>query len=247
MDIKNKIVLVTGGVGNFGKQIVNYLLNNNCFVIILDNNEDELNKLPINKNRTEYCCDITNEIEINTTIEKIKKKFKSVDILINNAGIIHNEPLVNFASQKRRHKISNWNKVINLNLTAPFILTSYIAELMISNRTKGLIINISSISANGNIGQTAYSASKAGLDSMTAVWSKELGFMGIRCVSISPGFIDTETTHTIMNSKKLDYIKANIPLRKLGEISNITNTIKFVIENDYLSGSVIKVDGGLKI
>lgn len=100
-----------------------------------------------------------------------------------------------------------WQKVIDINLTAPFVLGSYVAEQMIMTRTKGVIINISSISARGNAGQSAYSAAKAGLESMSIVWAKELGSFGIRCVAVAPGFMNTESTHGAVTQEVLDHVK----------------------------------------
>ena len=116
---------------------------------------------------------------------------------------------------------------------------------MIKKRHEGIIINISSIAAKGNAGQSAYSSSKAGLESLTKVWAQELGPFGIRSVAIAPGYIDTNSTRKALKDEKLTEIKNKIPLKKLGKIENITKSIKFVIENDYFNGSVLSIDGGL--
>ena len=115
---------------------------------------------------------------------------------------------------------------------------------MVINRTKGLIINISSISAKGNAGQSAYSASKAGIDSLTSVWAKELGSFGIRCVSIAPGYINTNSTILQLKNLSHKYKKRN-SFKKLKCRSCACN--KIVIENDYINGKIIPVDGGLVI
>ena len=108
-----------------------------------------------------------------------------------------------------------------------------------------MIINISSISASGNAGQTAYSAAKAGVEAMTRVWSKELGVFGIRVAAVAPGFIDTESTRKALNEQKLRELSGRIPLRRLGRETNVAGAVLAIIENDYISGAVIPVDGGM--
>jgi 3-oxoacyl-[acyl-carrier protein] reductase len=108
-------------------------------------------------------------------------------------------------------------------------------------------VNISSIAAKGNIGQSAYSASKAGLEAFTMVLAKELGPIGIRAAAIAPGFMDTESTHLIMNPSYLNNLVKSIPLRKLGKDSMIAKSVKFIIENDYFTGKILSIDGGLNL
>ena len=247
MELKEKTAIVTGGISGIGKAIVEMLLDNNSRVIILDIDKETPSDSLNNKNLLFIKCDITKPDEIKKAILKIKEKFSKIDILVNNAGILHSEPLVNITEKDKRHKIATWQKVIDINLTAPFILTGFIAEDMIMNRTMGVIINISSISARGNIGQSAYSASKAGLESITKVWAKELGSFGIRSVAIAPGFLDTKSTHLALNDKILEENRRRIPLKRLGNVEEISKTVKFIIENDYITGCVLKINGGLTI
>ncbi|MCL4127296.1 UNVERIFIED_CONTAM: hypothetical protein GTU68_056681 [Idotea baltica] len=116
---------------------------------------------------------------------------------------------------------------------------------MIMTRTKGVIINISSISARGNAGQSAYSAAKAGLESMTVVWAKELGSFGIRCVAVAPGFMNTESTNDAVTQEVLDHVKKETPIRRLGKAEDIADAVKFVIQSDYMNGKTLQIDGGL--
>ena len=206
-----------------------------------------LDNLKNSENILKIVCDITKEEEISKAIEQTKEKFEKIDILVNNAGILYSEPLINIMSEQKRHSIEKWQKVIDINLTAPFVLGAYVAEQMIMSRTKGVIINISSISARGNAGQSAYSAAKAGLESMTTVWAKELGGFGIRSVAIAPGFMDTESTHVAVNEKILQEMKNQTPIKRLGKSEHIADTVKFVIENEHISGKTLEIDGGLVI
>ncbi|MCD4756694.1 MAG: SDR family oxidoreductase [Arcobacteraceae bacterium] len=247
MNIKDKVSIVTGGASGLGKNIVETLLELGSKVVVFDINQSALDIMEKNDNLLILCCDLTNEEQVAKAIQFTIEKFSKIDILVNNAGILYSEPLVNILSPEKRHSISSWQKVIDINLTAPFILSSYVVEQMIMSRTKGVIINISSISAKGNMGQSAYSAAKAGLESMSKVWAKELGSFGIRSVSIAPGFMNTESTHNAMTDKLLDEMKSKTPIKKLGESKHIASTVKFVIENDHINGKTIEVDGGLVI
>jgi 3-oxoacyl-[acyl-carrier protein] reductase len=247
MELKNKIAIVTGGASGLGKAIVELLLANDVQVVVLDIDKEALYKLEENSNLLKMTCDITEEEEVSDSINKIVEKFKKIDILVNNAGILYSEPLINIMSKDKRHSIEKWQKVIDINLTAPFVLASYVSEQMIMNRTKGVIVNISSISASGNAGQSAYSAAKAGLESMTMVWAKELGSFGIRCAAIAPGFMDTESTHQAVTQDVLDYVKKETPIKRLGKAEDVAGSVKFVIENDYINGKTLEIDGGLVI
>jgi 3-oxoacyl-[acyl-carrier protein] reductase len=247
MNVENKIAIVTGGAGGLGKSIVEMLLDNGAKVVALDIDQEALDALEINENIIKIKCDLTKESDISEAISQIIENFKKIDILVNNAGILYSEPLVSIVSKDKRHSVSNWKKVIDINLTSPFVLSSYVAEQMIMSRTKGVIVNISSISAKGNAGQSAYSASKAGLESMTMVWARELGNFGIRSVAIAPGFMDTASTHDAVSSDTIEHVKKETPIRKLGEAKDVAKAVIFSIENDYINGKTIKIDGGLVI
>ncbi|MCK9472189.1 SDR family NAD(P)-dependent oxidoreductase [Sulfurimonas sp.] len=247
MEIANKVAIVTGGASGLGKSIVNMLLKNSSKVVVFDINKEALDALENSESLLKLACDITKEEEIAKAVEQTIQKFSKIDILVNNAGILYSEPLINIMLKEKRHSIKKWQKVIDINLTAPFVLGSYVAEQMIMNRTKGVIVNISSISAKGNIGQSAYSAAKAGLESMTKVWAKELGSFGIRSVAIAPGFMDTESTHMAVTQDILEHIKSETPIKRLGKAEDIANTVKFVIENNHVNAKTLEIDGGLVI
>ncbi|MGD9638327.1 MAG: SDR family NAD(P)-dependent oxidoreductase [Alphaproteobacteria bacterium] len=247
MKIENSVAVVTGGAKGLGKAITDMLLSCGGKVAILDIDQEALDNIGDSTDILKLNCDITKTDSVEQALEQVKAKLGNIDILVNNAGILHSEPLINIMSKERRHKISTWQKTIDLNLTAPFVLSSYVAEQMIVNRIKGIIINISSISSKGNAGQSAYAAAKAGVEALTKVWAKELGGFGIRTAAIAPGFMDTESTHHAISEQILDDMKNHTPIKKLGNAQNIASTIEFVIENDHFSGKIIEVDGGLVI
>lgn len=240
MDVKDLVIIVTGGTGNIGQNIVRRLESKGACVINLDLQESDKENY--------YKVDLCNEKQVEDIIDSILKKYLKIDVLINNAGIIYSEPLVNIMNpKKRRHSYSTFNKYVKANLDSTFIISSIVAEKMVKKRTKGVIINMSSISAVGNAGQSAYSAAKAGVIALTKTWSKELGVFGIRSVAIAPGFIDTESTTIALNDGIIKHIVKNTPLRRLGNIENISETVIYIIKNDFLNGAVINVDGGLTL
>ena len=247
MNIENSVVIVTGGASGLGKKITENLLKNGAMVAVYDINQKLLDEIANYENVFIVQCDLTKEKEIQQAIEKTLKRFSRIDVLVNNAGVLYSEPLINIMSKDKRHSLINWQKIIDINLTAPFILGSYVAEQMVITRTKGVIINISSISAKGNAGQSAYSAAKAGLESITKVWAKELGVFGIRSIAIAPGFMDTESTHGAVTQDILDHIKKETPIKRLGRAEDISHVVKFIIENNYINGKVLEIDGGLVI
>ena len=118
--------------------------------------------------------------------------------------------------------------------------------MMIAKKTKGVIVNISSISRHGNMGQTNYSAAKAGVAAMTVTWAKELARYGIRVASIAPGFIATELVAS-MKPEALERIRGVIPIGHLGRPDDIAHSAMFIFENDYISGRCIEPDGALRL
>jgi 3-oxoacyl-[acyl-carrier protein] reductase len=246
LELKDKVAIVTGGAGNLGLSIAKGLLENDVTVIVLDIDKEKLKQL--DKRFVAYDVDITNYQLVQECIDDIVNKFSKIDILVNNAGVIYNEPLINIMNpSSMKHSYDTFKKNLEINLNSVFILSSIVAEKMVMKRTKGVIINISSISAKGNAGQTAYSASKAAVEAMTKTWAKELGSFGIRSNAIAPGFINTESTNIALSEKNIKHIVASTPLKRLGESENIFQSVKYIIENDFVTGTVIEVNGGLTI
>jgi 3-oxoacyl-[acyl-carrier protein] reductase len=247
MDIRNKIFIVSGGANGLGKAITLGLVDCGARVTVIDKDQESMKDFDRIKSVICYKCNFLIPNEIENVFKKINIDYPIIDGLINNAGIIHSEPIFKITSIEKRHSIDTWNNVISINLSAPFILSSYLIEKMVLNRTKGVIVNITSISSKGNVGQSAYSASKAGMESMTRVWSKELGVFGIRVFAIAPGFIETDSMHSALSKNMKDEIRNKIPLKIFGKYSNVSKLVISCIENDYISGSTLSVDGGLVI
>lgn len=248
MDLEDKKVIVTGGARGIGKSLVEKLVTENATVGVFDIDKDALDKLKEDHPNL-FCevCDVSDNEQVERAVHEFFNKFQAIDVLINNAGMPKNSPLISLFGGIKKHDVKIWNEVIAANLSSVFYMTLHVAEKMIKKRTKGVIINVSSISANGNAGQTAYSAAKAGVIALTKTWAKELNPLGIRVAGIAPGFTKTNTTLKTMSGKVIADWNKKIPLRRMAEPSEIADGMLFIIKNDYFNGKVLELDGGLII
>ena len=249
MDLKGKTAIVTGGLSGLGRSIVDQLCREGSNVEIFDIDPEGFNKVSVElPDVSFYHCDVTNVEQVQQAVDTVYEKVGQIDILVNNAGILYNEPLIKLSPKgTEKHSIQMWQKVLETDLSSVFYMTAHVAEKMIQKRTKGVIVNISSVCAAGNAGQSAYSAAKAGVNALTVTWAKELGVFGIRTAAVSPGFFDTESTHNVMNETLLKEVIKEIPLRRLGKAEEVAESVISVIKNDYYSGNVLEITGGLVI
>lgn len=249
MEIDGLRILITGAGAGFGKSMAQRFSNLGAHVIAIDINTINLELLKQESPEIEtFICDVSNPIQVESIIDEVFIRLNGLEVLINNAGIMKNAPLINILQRPDpKHSIELWNKVIAVNQSSVFYMTRCCTAHMINKRCKGVVINISSISARGNLGQTAYSASKAAVEAMTKVWSKEFGRFGIRSVAISPGFIDTAGTKEALEDKMLEQWIEKTPLHRTGSIDEIVHAVQFAIENDFINGEVININGGLSI
>ena len=244
--MSKKIIVITGGARGLGLSLADYFAQLEWRVIILDKNSDQFQSLQ--EKFDCYQADVTDEQSVVDIVTDVISKYGKIDALINNAAIIFNKPLINIMhASNMRHSYAEFKKNVDINLNSVFLMSSVISEQMIKTRTKGNIINISSICAKGNAGQSADSAAKAGVDALTKVWAKELGPFGIRVNAVAPGFIETQSTHAALNPKVLDHIIQNTPLKRLGQPENICKAIDFLLNNDFVTGNILDVNGGLVI
>lgn len=250
MEIDGKCVVVTGGAKGLGFAISTHLSALGASVAILDRDRTALetaskaigNCLPI-------YCDVSQPQSVDKAVEQVMDNFNSLDVLINNAGIMKSSPLVNVSSKgdDRKHSQELWKDVIDVNLNGTFFMTRSVASAMLLKRTRGVIVNISSIAAQGNLGQTAYSAAKAGVEAMTVVWAKELGRFKVRCVAVAPGFMDTPGAKDALNESIHAELKQRVPLGRLGSAQEVAAVVEQIIANDFLNGCVISLDGGMRL
>ena len=249
MNISESIILITGGAKGIGNHLAVSFSGAAKKVIVIDKDQEALDAIDKRSGISCYACDLTDPEQVSKTIEVVFNECGNINVLINNAGLIHSEPLLNIIKRDDpKHSIENWKKTIDTNLNAVFYVTVNVVEKMYQKRIKnGVIINISSISAQGNMGQSAYSAAKAAVEAMTKTWSKELGMFKIRSAAIAPGFFNTESTKNSLSENVLSKWEQSVPLKRLGNLDEIVSGAKFIIENDYFNGKILSIDGGLTI
>ena len=249
MDLKNCGIVITGAGSGFGREMALMFSNQNASIYALDINVDALDSLKEeNSNIISFPCNVADGIEVDNVMEELFNLNDNINVLVNNAGIMKNSLLVNLLNRPDgKHSIDLWNEIISINQTGVFNMTRSFSEKLLRMRAKGAIINISSIASKGNVGQTAYSASKAAVEAMSNVWAKELGRFGIRSVAIAPGFMDTAGTAEALEERMLSHWVDKTPLGRTGTIQEVVKAVQFAIENDYLNGTVVNVDGGLVI
>ncbi|WP_295433044.1 SDR family oxidoreductase [uncultured Thiodictyon sp.] len=246
MEIEGAIALVTGGAQGLGLAIAAHLAALGARVVVADHNAETLSRLP--EGLEPARLDVTQPAEVKAAVAEILARHERLDILVNNAGSIYSEAFVNLMNPAGiMHDYERFRRSLTVNLDSVFIVTSAVVEQMVRRRTGGAIVNISSISAGGNEGQTAYAAAKAGVNAMTVTWAKELGRWGIRCNAVAPGFIATVSTQGALTASVLKHIQDSTPLRRLGEASEVAQAVSCVIANDFINGAVLNVNGGLTI
>ncbi|WP_168202980.1 SDR family NAD(P)-dependent oxidoreductase [Tardiphaga sp. vice352] len=246
MRIDGAVTLVTGGAKGLGLAIASHLHARGAKVIVADLNEAALADLP--QGLEPRCFDMTDPDRAVEATRDICTRHGKIDVLVNNAGMIYSEAMINIIRpEQMMHDLGRFRRCITANLDSVFIMTSAVVEQMAMRRTRGVIVNISSISSRGNEGQTAYSAAKAGVNAMTVTWSKEFGRLGIRCNAVAPGFIDTPSTRTALSPSIVKHIEANTPLRRLGQSDDVAKAVASLIDNDFINGVILDVNGGLVI
>ena len=241
IDLKDTNVILTGATGGIGNSILENLIQAGANVLATGTNEDKLNLIQEKyKNVQTQKFDISNHLEIENFINKANECLGGrVDVLINNAGITRDNLSI-------RMKDEEWNKVIDINLTSTFLLSKNVIKKMLKSK-KGKIINITSIVGHtGNIGQSNYTASKAGVVAMSKSLALEYGKKNINVNCISPGFISTEMTDKINDDYK-EVLKSKIPMNRFGTPNDIANTVIFLCSklSDYITGETIHVNGGM--
>ncbi len=183
-----------------------------------------------------YRCDVSSAEETKNAVQEIRKDFGSVEILVNNAGITK-DGLIAFMKEE------DFDRVIDVNLKGAFNMIRNTAALMLRSKC-GRIVNISSVSGiMGNAGQANYSASKAGVIGLTKSVARELASKGITCNAVAPGFIETDMTRDIPAED--NPLLSSIPLGHMGKAEDVADAVAFLVSSDYITGEILKVDGGI--
>lgn len=247
MNIPGCRVLITGAASGIGLAFGRHLAGLGAHVWGLDRDEQALTEAGGLETGIIFArCDVGDEAQVVSAVAAIEQQSGGIDILVNSAAVLRDQALVSKLGGKlRRHSTEDWAETLRSNLTSTFLMARETAAAMIAGRRGGLIVNVSSISRHGNPGQTAYAATKGGVDALTVTWSQELAPYGIRVVAIAPGFVETRMTHRIP-PLFLERIRERTPLKRFGTLDEFAHAIAFVVENDYLNGKVLELDGGLR-
>lgn len=241
-NIVNKIVVVTGGSRGIGAEIVKLLAKSGNTVILnynksedcAQNVKNELKKTGIAVDI--FKADVSKKEEATALIQYAVNKYGKIDMLVNNAGISQTKLFTEITDE-------DWQRMMDNNLNSTFYCTREAAKNMIYNK-QGLIINISSIwGITGGSLEVHYSTAKAGLIGFTKALAKELGPSNIRVNAIAPGIIDTDM-NSEYSKEDIEELKKEIPLEKIGKAENIAKCVAWLIEDDYITGEVISINGG---
>jgi 3-oxoacyl-[acyl-carrier protein] reductase len=253
MQLKDKVVAVTGSAKGIGKAIASAFAEKGARIALLDLLPADLaaTRAELAARGVEartYTTNVAREDQVAAALDAVVADFGRLDVLVNNAGIIKDGLLVKVKDGKvvDRLSLEKWQAVIDVNLTGVFLCGREAAARMIEAGNGGVIINVASISKAGNAGQSNYSAAKAGVTALTVLWAKELARHGIRVASIAPGFTRTGLLAG-MPPEMLEKMTAPVPLKRLGLPEEIGHAAVFAAENDFFTGRAIDIDGGLRL
>ena len=241
INLKNLNIILTGATGVIGKSVLDKIISAGSNVIATGTNETKLKLIEEKyKNINTLKFDISEHEKIEKFVEDCSKIFSNkIDVLINNAGISQD-------NLSLRMKKEEWKKVIDLNLSSTFFMTKHVIKKMLKEKN-GKIINVTSVVGHtGNIGQSNYAASKAGIIAMSKSLALEYGKKNIKINCVSPGFIISEMTDKI-SDEHTELLKSRISLNKFGNPEDVANAIAFLSSNlsDYITGETLHVNGGM--
>jgi 3-oxoacyl-[acyl-carrier protein] reductase len=243
-DTQGRIALVTGAAQGIGRAIALELAKAGATLALADINEAKLAQVvaeveALGGTAAAFKLDVSNQDSIEAGAKAVLERFGKVEILVNNAGITRDALMM---SMKR----SDWDLVIAINLTGPFLLTQALIRQMIKNRW-GRIVNMASVVGRaGQAGQVNYAASKAGLIGMTKSLAREVASRGITVNAVAPGYIETPMT-AVLDEKVSAAMLANIPLARRGTDLDVAQAVAFLASESasYITGHVLDVNGGM--
>ncbi len=244
MDLKGKVAIVTGGAQGIGKTIATQLAQEGANVVIADVVEEVAKSTAqeISQKGSEAISlgvDVSILSSVEEMVKKTLDKFGRIDILVNNAGMTRDALVM-------RMKEEDWDLVLNINLKGAFNCIKVVSPVMMKQKA-GKIVNIASIvGIIGNAGQANYSASKGGLIALTKTCARELASRRINVNAVAPGFIQTSMTERLPAQVK-EKLSSQIPFGELGKPEDVASAVLFLVSEKarYITGEVIKVDGGM--
>lgn len=253
MELKDKVIVITGGSQGLGKSMAITLAQCGAQLALVDINGDKVAEtarychLETGSKVRGYQANVADEDAVVGLFNQVEKDFGRIDGLINNAGTNADALLVKKSdSGLQKMSLDDFSKVIAVDLTGVFLCGREAAAHMVQTGNEGVIINISSIVHTGNAGQTNYAAAKAGVSAMTVTWAQELSRYGIRVAGIAPGFSDTQMVAK-MRQDMQEKVKQRIPLHRFARPDEIADAALFILENDYYNGRILEIDGGLRV
>ena len=252
MDISNKVALITGGASGLGLATAKVLIDSGAKVMLLDLNEDNAKAASesLGSDSSYTIANVAEEQSILDAIAKTKEEFGSIHIVVNCAGIGSASKTV---GKNGAHPLDYFKTVIDINLVGTFNVLRLAAEEMGNNEPEqdnecGVIINTASVAAfDGQVGQAAYSASKAGVAGMTLPIARDLARMGIRINTIAPGIFDTPMMAMAPDQVRLPLIEMTQFPKRLGLPEEYASLVKHIVENPFLNGETIRLDGGIRM
>ncbi|NIS37823.1 3-oxoacyl-[acyl-carrier-protein] reductase [Candidatus Saccharibacteria bacterium] len=244
MNLKNKVVVITGSTKGIGKEIALEFARNEAKVVVSGRNEDRAKQvcedIETSGGTAIYVvADVSHPQEASHLMATSIKEFERIDVLVNNAGITKDNLLMRMSED-------DWDQVLNINLKGAFHCIKFVTRQMMKQRS-GRIINITSVVGQmGNAGQANYAAAKAGIIGLTKSVARELASRNITCNAIAPGFIETDMTSEL-EAKVRQSLEEQIPLSRLGSVHDVAKVCNFLASDDaaYITGQVINVDGGM--
>ncbi|MEM8982940.1 MAG: SDR family oxidoreductase [Pseudomonadota bacterium] len=254
MELQDKVIAITGAGRGLGAAMATRLAKSGAKLVLIDLDADALEETASqcrdlgSPDTAVYVSNVADEAAVVDLFGSIRHRFSQLDGLVNNAGITRDALTLKYKDGELVSEMTmdQWRLVMDVNLTGVFLCGREAAKLMIETGSKGCIINISSISRAGNMGQLNYSATKAGVQAMAVVWAREFARYGLRAAAVAPGFIGTDMVMA-MKPEAREKLTAGIPARRVGDPDEIASTVQFIFENDYISGRCFDIDGGLRL
>lgn len=244
--LENQVSVITGAAGGLGRELVAILVDAGASLVLADTNEIKLQELslaidPSGEKVLSQKCDVTNKQDILSLIENANKKFGTIDVLINCAGILGSDELMFGVSE------DDWDNTLNVNLKGSWLTATHVSEYMIAHKIAGRIINISSsLGFRSQLKRVPYATSKAAVEHLTRNLAMELVSYNIRVNCLAPGWMETDMVKNLLDGPEGKKWRKAIPMGRAAEPSELTGPLLLLASNasSYMTGAIIRVDGG---
>ena len=253
MKVEGSVSMVTGGASGLGAGVARSLLDRGGRVAVLDQNLEGTGTLAdqFGDSVSSHQCDVTDTAQVEKSVSAAVEIHGRLDLLVSCAGISFGKRMISRDGEP--HSLDHFKRHIDINLVGLFDVVRHVAVVMARNEPsedgeRGLIINLASIAAfEGQIGQAAYAASKAGVIGLTSPLARDLGLHGMRVLSICPGTMDTPMLDTLDQATIESIVSGNVFPKRLGRPEDVGNLVVHCMENTFLNGETIRLDAGLRL